>query len=304
MSVERFDSILLCVNVAAKGFDGEDGPPLEVLSAVSGANWVRQQSGAKLTVMAVVEEEEVDEETLEFARHRLREAVASRLDGDVEVVVAQGVAYVEIIRQVLRGSHDLVVVGARKSSLVHRTLVGSVSVHVLRKCPCPVWVAPRRAEDGPRVVLSAVALHTLTPRVLELSASVVKLRGGRWHVFHCPEYPLEGGMRLRGASVAETEEYEAGERKKAWDALHELCDPLEKETGVKPKLWMAEGLPSEQIGLAVRELGADLLVLGTIGRTGLPGRLIGNTAERVLASVECSVLAVKPDDFETPVTLD
>ena len=71
------------------------------------------------------------------------------------------------------------------------------------------------------------------------------------------------------------------ERKAAWADLHGLCDPLEKEIGVKPKLWMSEGLPSEQIGLAVRELGADILVMGTRGRRGLAGVLVGNTAEKV-----------------------
>ena len=48
-------------------------------------------------------------------------------------------------------------------------------------------------------------------------------------------------------------------------------------------------------------LSADLIVLGTVGRTGVPGFFIGNTAEKTLAAVDCSVLAVKPGSFRTPV---
>ena len=48
----------------------------------------------------------------------------------------------------------------------------------------------------------------------------------------------------------------------------------------------------------------DLLVIGTICRTGLAGFFIGNTAEKVLSEVNCSVLTVKPDGFVTPVTLE
>jgi nucleotide-binding universal stress UspA family protein len=48
----------------------------------------------------------------------------------------------------------------------------------------------------------------------------------------------------------------------------------------------------------------DLIVMGTIGRTGIPGLFIGNTAETVLRQVHCSVLTVKPQGFVTPVRLD
>jgi len=48
----------------------------------------------------------------------------------------------------------------------------------------------------------------------------------------------------------------------------------------------------------------DLIVMGTVARTGIAGFFIGNTAENVLNQVDCSVLTVKPDEFVTPVNLD
>ena len=44
------------------------------------------------------------------------------------------------------------------------------------------------------------------------------------------------------------------------------------------------------------------MILGTLGRTGVPGLFIGNTAEAVLHQVDCSVLALKPPGFVSPVT--
>ncbi len=49
------------------------------------------------------------------------------------------------------------------------------------------------------------------------------------------------------------------------------------------------------------ELDADLVVMGTVGRTGIAGLLIGNTAETILERIGCSVLAIKPSGFRSPI---
>jgi len=51
------------------------------------------------------------------------------------------------------------------------------------------------------------------------------------------------------------------------------------------------------------ELQAELIVMGTIRHAGIEGILIGNTAETILHRIDCSVLAVKPEGFVTPVTI-
>jgi nucleotide-binding universal stress UspA family protein len=64
------------------------------------------------------------------------------------------------------------------------------------------------------------------------------------------------------------------------------------------------GEPEEVIPEFVVAQGIDLLVMGTVARAGIAGVLIGNTAERVLRKLPCSVLAVKPAGFVSPVRLD
>jgi len=67
---------------------------------------------------------------------------------------------------------------------------------------------------------------------------------------------------------------------------------------------LERGGPVELIAEMVKKKGIELVVMGTVCRTGPAGFFIGNTAERVLQQIDSSVLAVKPDGFVTPVGLD
>ncbi|MEJ2058607.1 MAG: universal stress protein, partial [Desulfofustis sp.] len=65
-----------------------------------------------------------------------------------------------------------------------------------------------------------------------------------------------------------------------------------------------EGGSSDVILKAISELDIDVVVMGSVARSGIPGLLIGNKAEKLLGSINCTVLTVKPDGFKSPVTLD
>jgi universal stress protein E len=66
---------------------------------------------------------------------------------------------------------------------------------------------------------------------------------------------------------------------------------------------LEEGRAGEVIPAIARRLDVDLIVMGTVGRVGIPGFFIGNTAETTLDEVDCDVLAIKPPGFVTPVRL-
>ena len=67
---------------------------------------------------------------------------------------------------------------------------------------------------------------------------------------------------------------------------------------------MPKGRTEKEIPALANELKADLVVMGTVGRTGVPGLFIGNTAEAVLYQLQSAVLAIKPVGFVSPVTID
>ena len=65
-----------------------------------------------------------------------------------------------------------------------------------------------------------------------------------------------------------------------------------------------EGEPDEVITSFVPTHDVDVIVMGTVARTGLHGLIVGNTAEKVISEITCSVLALKPDGFVSPIRLD
>lgn len=58
----------------------------------------------------------------------------------------------------------------------------------------------------------------------------------------------------------------------------------------------ASGVPYREIVRKAREIGADLIVIGTHGRTGVEHVLFGSTAEKVVRMGPCPVLSVRPGD--------
>ena len=65
----------------------------------------------------------------------------------------------------------------------------------------------------------------------------------------------------------------------------------------KRAVYLIKGRAKDVIPELVESGDIDLVVIGTVGRSGIPGLIIGNTAERVLNAIDCSVLALKPEGF-------
>lgn len=70
-----------------------------------------------------------------------------------------------------------------------------------------------------------------------------------------------------------------------------------------PKVYLIKGNPRQIVPQQVELLRPDLLVIGSAGRTGVSGLLMGNTAEAILNKVDCSVATVKPSGFKLPIHL-
>lgn len=299
----RVKNILLAVDVTVAGLEDGGELPSEFRSAVEGMlGALGYDERAQLRVATVLPAGS-DAELVQLARQRIEARVLPLLPGvQPDIHVCTGHPVIELIQLVYRHDIDLVAVGARSGPEPRDAIVGSTAMGLVRKCPCMVWVAPRQLQPSrPRIVLSSVAFHEQAQAILEVSAMIVAKRGGTWNVMHVAEYPGEGAMRLRGVPYDEVEAYEKELRGRAWDELHGIVDPIAEQYGVAPKLWMTEGLPSEQIIKAARELQCDLLVMGTIGRSGLPGLVVGNTADKIFADIHCSVLAVKPASYVSPI---
>lgn len=231
---------------------------------------------------------------------------------EIKVAIKQssGKPYLEIIREALSGDYDLVMKPAESRSTVKTFLFGGTDMQLFRMCPRPVYVFKPTHNTELRKIMIAVDLLAYDPeksaladRVLEWGKYVADLVGAELHVIHI--WDLYGEATLRGRSI-----------------LANRIDKLVQDEEHKHRQWLSEALAKNGIeqdkvqmhfykGEAkylipeiTRAVTADLLVMGTVGRTGIPGFFIGNTADSVLRQVDCSVLAIKPDGFPCPVKAD
>ena len=203
-----------------------------------------------------------------------------------------------MIRQVLRENHDLVIVGTRHLGPVKGFLVGSTGIKLLRKCPCPVWVTQPQQE---RRIASILVAHDLRPvgdLAIELGCSMAELHDAQFHVLHAAEYPDFDYMFPARVSAERVAKYRR-------DAEQHIATQLGKFDLAQPaQVHLVTEPPDIAILNHIEQHAIELLVLGTVGRAGIPGFITGNTAERLLPQIPCSVLAVKPTGFKSPVTLD
>lgn len=73
---------------------------------------------------------------------------------------------------------------------------------------------------------------------------------------------------------------------------------------LEPQPHVIKGDAKNVVPTKARELDVDLVVMGTVARTGIAGFFMGNTAENILTQLDCSVLTIKPPEFVSPITLD
>lgn len=230
---------------------------------------------------------------------------AAELGVNAEAHVASGKSWMEIIRAVLRGDHQMVIVGSRDASATSRMWMGSTGIKLLRLCPCPVWVARPSANDETRTIIVADDLSDVGQHCLHLGVSAARLLDARLLLLHAFQFPLEAHLRRTGVSpeeIRESKETTCNEIEQQLNNRLATTDFRSISEGAR--IEVTSGRPDLVIQDAIEENSADLLIMGTVARGGIPGMLVGNTAERLLSSLSCSVIAVKPEGFVCPVQPD
>ena len=84
---------------------------------------------------------------------------------EIQARVLIGVPFLEVIREVLRNGHDLVIKSPEHRDWLDR-LFGSEDMHLLRKCPCPVWLIKPERQKSYRRILAAVDIDDAPQRAL------------------------------------------------------------------------------------------------------------------------------------------
>jgi nucleotide-binding universal stress UspA family protein len=219
--------------------------------------------------------------------------------------VVIGRTSVEIIRQVMRGKHDVVMRHAKGRLSRRLDFFGTTSLELIRKCPCPVWIF---GPDEIKIsrVLAAVDVtpdderhRELNHRILDLAESLSKFENGTLDIVHAWGVYREQLVRPRmTADEFNVIEHTAHDEAKRGANLRLAAHGLKADS---PNVHLLHGSPDDVIPYFVSESQTDVIVMGSVGRRGLPGMLVGNTAELLLDKLRCSILVVKPDDFVSPI---
>ena len=222
--------------------------------------------------------------------------------------VVTGKEFVEIIRRVLRNKHDLVIKKAGIYDGVLKRAFGNEDIELMRNCPCPVMILQPKAGKSHPVILSAVDPDRVNPTrdainklILDYTLSIEQsFEKCEIHFIHA--WDINEGALPKYGGRAEKNAMSYRERQHRRELVDGFLDKYKWDNN-KPKIHILKGSPKKLIPKLANDLGASLVIMGTVCRTGIPGLIIGNTAETVMNKLNCSILAIKPENFVSLVTL-
>lgn len=318
-SAEHPDSAVPISEVVAQhGFTNVLFSPLSDRGAVGATRRLLStlRDGAELTIVAVLSRPSRFQQALHGSGHveailesghraahrRLArcEKTASEAGRGIEAssIIDVGHPALSLVTRAVAAQHDLLVVSLEDDddhALIRR---------LLRKSPCPVWVIrPTRAVR--HRVLAAIDPEPEQEQLNRLvlsTASVLAGEDGELHVVNAWE--LYGESTMRSSAFIQLEEAEVERRRRAVGDAHEravaeLMSSLDETD--RWEVHVTSGPAARVICDTIERHHIDTLVIGTVARSGIGGVVMGNTAERVLDEVGCSVVAVKPPGFVSPI---
>lgn len=287
---------------------------LHVLPKLSLSSYATQAGIGKQELKTKIFEHE--KSALDGLRSLLDQSLTIKTDFRV------GKKHIESIRAVQAGNFDLVVKEVDAIAWFDRFL-GSDDMDLLRKCPCPVWLIKKDEKTDYRHIMAAVDFDTndedtgqkgsgkneLNRMILDMASSQALSNFSSLDVVNAYDVPEAGFISLWVDQPAkfEREMLESEYRQKA-RRMDMLLQELKQHLGTEsynylsPRSHLVQGIPGQEIPEMAKKVKADLIVMGTVARTGIAGIVIGNTAESILFQLNCSVLAIKPPGFVSPVS--
>jgi len=234
-------------------------------------------------------------------------AFASGITGGAEaerIDLLRGRPVIEIVREVLQRGYDLVVKDIDEDFAGQEFGVGNLDWHLLRKCPCPLWLV-RGMPERARVIAAlspaeSDAETAFNARLMAIATALASAQSKELHVVQALDFPADSRL-LRHVPEEQIERAQAFYTQRSRDSLCAFLEPFGFSLS-SGRVHLLEGRPEDAIPAAANELQADTLVIGTVARAGIAGHLIGNTAERVIGKLHCNLCAVKPEGWKSPIT--
>lgn len=232
----------------------------------------------------------------------------------VQTKTVQGEPQQAINKEISRDHHDLIVVdGSYKNIMVSQMLMHA-AMHLLRQCHLPVLVSRSAEKNNPLRIMAAVdpsensnlfdvTFNGLNEKIMELSNAIAMHTGQKVHVMNCWRHPMMERMKKnKKLSDGKIHKILVGMRQQKMEVLTQFLN-----RNINPQLsygiHLRQGSPERHIPLVAHDHGVNLVIMGSFGRSGLDGLMVGNTAENILCHTNLSVLVVKPSGYQ-PVSIN
>ncbi|MCE9678462.1 universal stress protein UspE [Shewanella sp. AS1] len=211
-----------------------------------------------------------------------------------------------IILQAIEGEFDLIVKGTHQHDKLKSVIFTPTDWHLMRKSPIPVLLVKEHDWPVAGKILCAVNVtsedndhQSLNGKIIEHAMDLAKKFDAQVHLVNgYPGTPVNLAIELP--------DFDAHTYSETVRLQHEqrVCS-LANSYGIGSDFChVKEGLPEDVIPELAEQLDAELVILGTVGRTGFSAALIGNTAEHVIDSIDCDLLAIKPDGYHSPLDVN
>ena len=275
------------------------------------AEWYAEQVGGSLHFVTSIEDEDHPLEGHETSYH---DALRARIVPDLEALVAEseargfsasyaireGIAWRELIMEAERHGDGMIMVSPARSDtprfdhLIH----GSTTQRLLRKSVVPVFVVHPRDKPGIDNILVPSDFSEVAADCVQLADHLHANCGPIPRLLlHCPDYRPEMSLRR----LPDADEQIAAFRKRVRDEVRSEVDKVigherDEWSVLIGNDWIVRVVPE-----VIEQKKVDLMIMGSVARTGISGLLMGNTAEKILSDATCSLLVIKPRGWFSPL---
>jgi universal stress protein E len=210
-----------------------------------------------------------------------------------------------IVREVLREKSDLVVAESHRHTRLARAVLSNTDWQLIRLCPSPVlFVKTARPYDRARILAAVDPMHAhakpaaLDADILAMADALAKAFNGRLHAAHVYQFatPFTSGVLMEPVPLPVNVTERQLERIRA--EFDTLVGKYRLPAG---RRHLRAGSAALELVAIADRIGAGVVVMGAISRSGLKRLFVGHTAERVIDRLPCDVLVLKPTGFRTPV---
>jgi nucleotide-binding universal stress UspA family protein len=251
--------------------------------AVKEAISLAKTCSSKLYVVSVVEVnpefeaialgivEKAERETRQYLEYVKGKAMKE--GADCEIIVHEGESpHQYIVDEASKKKVEMIIMGRHGRTGLKRLMMGSVTAKVIGHAPCKVLVVPKAATVAYKKILIATDGSKYSEAAARKAMSIAK---------RCESDLIVLSVATKNTNLPNAKR-----------SVEKIRRNAEKEK-IKVETLTPKGMPYKVIVDTAERKNADLIVVGSHGRTGLEKLLMGSVTERVIGHAECAVLVVK-----------